>query len=277
MVDQILPTTACLGRIDPDKIPKRKPQLGQGTDEKKRDEGSLPPLSSLINLDDFEQVAEKNLPSNAWAYYSSAAEDEITKDENRHAFTKVYLRPRILRDVGDIDTSTSILGHRCSLPVFICPAAMAKLAHPDGECAITTAAGHEELIQVVSTASSVPIHSVMKARIRDDQTVFFQLYVLKNLEKTKAMIRLAEESGVKALWVTVDSPVIGKRERDERVKAAIQVCVYDLPNNKVERGKLMLLRRQKGHGPGRGGPEGPRSPRNRKNHELRHYPSTIVG
>jgi L-lactate dehydrogenase (cytochrome) len=277
LVDQILPTTACLGRIDPDKIPKRKLQLDQGTDEKNRNEGSLPPLSSLINLDDFEQVAEKNLPINAWAYYSSAAEDEITKDENRHAFRKVYLRPRILRDVGDIDTSTSILGHRCSLPVFVCPAAMAKLAHPDGECAIAAAAGHEGLIQVVSTASSVPIHSVMKARIRDDQPVFFQLYVLKNLEKTKAMIKLAEESGVKALWVTVDSPVIGKRERDERVKAAIQVCVYDLPNNKVERGKLMLLRRQKGHGPGRGGPEGPRSPRNRKNHELRHYPSTIVG
>jgi hypothetical protein len=63
----------------------------QGTDGTNRNEGSLPPLNSLINLDDFEQVAEKNLAVNAWAYYSSAAEDEITKDENRHAFSFIVM------------------------------------------------------------------------------------------------------------------------------------------------------------------------------------------
>jgi L-lactate dehydrogenase (cytochrome) len=135
----------------------------------------------------------------------------------------VYLRPRILRNVEQIDTRASILGFPCTLPVFVSPAAMAKLAHPAGECAIAAAAGREGLIQVVSTASSMPVEKVMAARTRDDQPVFFQLYVYRDLEKSKALIARAERAGVKALWVTVDSPVMGKRERDERVKAAVQV------------------------------------------------------
>ena len=67
------------------------------------------------------------------------------------------------------------------------------------------------------------IESIMAARVSNDQPVFFQLYVNKDIEKSKATIRRAEKAGVKALWITVDSPVIGKRERDERFKAQIQV------------------------------------------------------
>jgi L-lactate dehydrogenase (cytochrome) len=232
LVEQILPVAAHLGPVDPGSItPSRTTataglglQIAGSEGEKEACPViSLPPLRNLISLDDFERVAEAHLAPNAWAYYSSAADDELTKRQNRRVFQRVYLRPRILRNVGDIDTRASILGHPSTLPIFVCPAAMAKLGHPDGECAIAAAAGHEGLIQVVSTASSIPIEKIMGARTRDDQPVFFQLYVFKDLEKTKALIRRVERAGVKALWVTVDAPVIGKRERDERVKATVQV------------------------------------------------------
>ena len=177
----------------------------------------------MINLDDFEKVAEEHLVPNGWNYYVSAADDEISKEANRTAFQKIYLRPRVMRNVEFVDTKTTILGEKTSMPVFVSPAALARLAHPEGECAIAAAVGKEGLIQVVSTSSSMSIESVMEARVSKDQPVFFQLYVNNDLEKSKAAIRRAEKAGVKALWVTVDSPVIGKRERDERHKAQIQV------------------------------------------------------
>ena len=128
-----------------------------------------------------------------------------------------------MRNVERADTRTTILGEKASMPVFVSPAALARLAHPEGECAIAAGVGNEGLIQVVSTSSSMSIESIMSARVSNDQPVFFQLYVNKDIEKSKATIRRAEKAGVKALWITVDSPVIGKRERDERVKAQIQV------------------------------------------------------
>ena len=78
-------------------------------------------------------------------------------------------------------------------------------------------------MQVVSTSSSVPIEDIMNARVDKEQPVFFQLYVNQNINKSKALIRRAEQAGVKAIWITVDSAVIGKREQDERIRAKVSV------------------------------------------------------
>ena len=181
------------------------------------------PLSTIINLDDFEHVAKQSLSPNAWAYYSSGSDDEISKQMNRKALQNVSLRPRVLRNVEEIDTRTTILGQKTSMPVFVSPAAMAKLAHPLGECAIASGVGKEGLIQVVSTSSSMPIEHIMNARVDKEQPIFFQLYVNQDINKSKALIRRAEQAGAKAIWVTVDSAVIGKREQDERIRAKLTV------------------------------------------------------
>ena len=182
-----------------------------------------PPLDAIINVKDFEIVAKQFLPPNAWAYYFSGADDEISKELNRKAFQRIYLRPRILRNVEVIDTRTMILGQKSSLPIYVSPAAMAKFAHPKGECAIASGVGKEGVIQVVSTSSSMSIEDIMQARASNNQPVFFQLYVNRDIEKSKILIRRAEKAGVKAIWITVDSAVIGKRERDERLKAEVNV------------------------------------------------------
>jgi L-lactate dehydrogenase (cytochrome) len=98
--------------------------------------GAKPPLTSLINSYDFEAVAEKTLTKKAWAFYSSAATNLVTRDANKSFFDRMWFRPRLLRNIRHVDTKTTILGQGVKLPFFVSPAAMAKLAHPDGELAL---------------------------------------------------------------------------------------------------------------------------------------------
>lgn len=145
--------------------------------------------------------------------------------ENARAYQKVLLRGRILRKVGRVDCSTNILGYPSALPIYTSPVGLARLVHPLGECAIAAAAGKEGCIQVVNTVSSMPIEVIMDARISPDQVVFWQLYADKDLEKSKAFIKRVEKAGVAAIWLTVDSPVVGNRERDERSKSVVDVSL----------------------------------------------------
>jgi isopentenyl diphosphate isomerase/L-lactate dehydrogenase-like FMN-dependent dehydrogenase len=186
--------------------------------------GGPPPLSTLVNLHDFEKVAQLYLPANAWAYYSSGADDEISKRNNARAYQKVALRPRILKKVPNVNTETSILGHSVSLPVYLSPVGIAKLAHPDGECALASAAGREGLAQVLANGASMPIERVMQSRVSNEQPLFFQLYVNKDIKKSVKDVKRAERAGVQAIWITVDSPVVGKRETDERLNLDVTVC-----------------------------------------------------
>ncbi|KAI5255212.1 L-lactate dehydrogenase [Aureobasidium subglaciale] len=182
-----------------------------------------PPLSSMISVNDFEGVAEKTMTPTAWSYVSSGADDEISMRENADTYRKVFLRGRVLRKVGKVDCSTNILSYPCALPIYTSPVGLAKLVHPSGECAIAAAAGKEGCIQVVNTVSSMPIEDIMNARISKDQPVFWQLYADKDLEKSKAFIKRVEKAGVAAIWLTVDSPVVGNRERDERSKSVADI------------------------------------------------------
>lgn len=215
-----LSSSAFRGQIEPGSLPGPK---AKEAPSQQRVESVPPPLSSLINLQDFEDVAQRQLPPNAWAYYSSGADDEISKRQAQRAYQKVYLRPRILQSIPSVDTSTTILSHATSLPVYMSPVGIAKLAHPEGERALARAAGKEGLIQVLANGASTPIEGVMESRARPDQPVFFQLYVNREIKKSEDMVRRAEKAGASAIWVTVDSPVVGKREMDERLNLQVQV------------------------------------------------------
>ncbi|KXL47888.1 hypothetical protein M433DRAFT_63601 [Acidomyces richmondensis BFW] len=185
----------------------------------------VPPLRSMINLHDFDAIAEKSMTPAAWAYVSSGADDEVTAKGNARIYQKVFLRGRVLRKVGHVDCTSSILGCQSSMPVYTSPVGLAKLVHPSGECAIAAAAGKEGVVQVVNTVSSMPIEAIMKARVSADQPVFWQLYADKNIEKSKSFIERVENAGVKAIWLTVDSPVVGNRERDERSRPVTDAVV----------------------------------------------------
>ncbi|KAL4895067.1 FMN-dependent dehydrogenase-domain-containing protein [Aspergillus ambiguus] len=220
LLAQALPPSSLRGTIEPGALPVSTDIIRPAATA--RESNTPPPLSSMINLHDFEQVAQKHLAPNAWAYYSSGAEDEISKRQNAKAFQKVAFRPRILRKVSTVDTSTTILGKRVSLPVYMSPTGIAKLAHPDGECALAAAAGHEGLLQVLANSSSFVIEQVMRARTNPDQPIFQQLYVNKDISKSEEIVRRAEAAGAGAIWITVDSPVVGKREMDERLNIEMQ-------------------------------------------------------
>lgn len=188
------------------------------------------PLSVLQNLDDFETEARKVLSEKAWIYYSSATDTLFSHINNRSSFSKVNLRPRVLRNVARVSMSRSIMGHRSSLPVFIAPAALAKLGHPDGELCLVRGAARHDVPFCSSTYSSVA-HSELKQCLENEQrtnhdhgALFFQLYPsINKREGTLKLITEARRLGFKALVVTVDSAVIGKREEDERYKAKLDV------------------------------------------------------
>ncbi|KAJ5935054.1 hypothetical protein N7466_004601 [Penicillium verhagenii] len=223
VLTEALPSSALKGHINPARDPDAS-LSAEGTSkepETRPADSGPPPLGTLINLHDFEQVAQKYLPANAWAYYYSGADDEISKRNNAKAYQKVALRPRILRNIPNVDTSTSVLGHKVSLPVYISPVGIAKLAHPHGECALAAAAGREGLAQVLANGASMPIERVMEARTSPDQPLFAQVYVNRDIKKSVETVRRAVKAGAKAIWITVDSPVVGKREMDERLNLSV--------------------------------------------------------
>ncbi|ETS81703.1 hypothetical protein PFICI_06705 [Pestalotiopsis fici W106-1] len=178
----------------------------------------LPELHTLINAADFEKAASKSLTAKTWAFYSSAATDLITHQQNKSLLRRIMIQPRILRNVKHVDYRRRILGCDSSAPFFISPAAMARLAHPDGELALARAAKTESIIQCISNNASYPLGSIVQSG-DPKQPFFFQLYVNSERQKTTELLLKAKELGIKAIFVTVDAPVPGKREADERIAA----------------------------------------------------------
>lgn len=206
-----------IGSVDKDTITHEweKPPP-QATKELKHHE--KPPLETIINSYDFEIVASQTAPPKTWAFYSSAATDLITRELNRNLYNKIYFRPRTMRDVSNIDTRTTILGQEVSSPFMIAPAAMVKLIHPAGETAMAAACSSKGIIQCISTNSSFPVTELVSSH--PNHPFFFQLYVNKDRPKSEALLHeLNKYKNIKAIFVTVDAAMAGKREADERVKA----------------------------------------------------------
>jgi isopentenyl diphosphate isomerase/L-lactate dehydrogenase-like FMN-dependent dehydrogenase len=110
-----------------------------------------------LNVLEYEEYAREYLPKNAYDYYASGADDMVSLRENRDAFKRLILRPRVMRDVSNMDTSTTLLGHRISSPVCVAPSAMHRMAHPDGEIGSTTAAAKADTCYILSTLSTTKL------------------------------------------------------------------------------------------------------------------------
>jgi 4-hydroxymandelate oxidase len=167
-----------------------------------------------INLFEYQTLAKQQLSQMAWDYYASGAWDEITLRDNRAAFERYKLYPRMLVDVSQRDLSTTLLGQSLPLPILIAPMAFQCLAHPDGEIATAKAAAKLGSVMVLSTLATTSMEEV--ARVRNQAPQWFQLYVHRDRGLTRALVERAYAAGFQALCLTVDAPVLGKRERDTR-------------------------------------------------------------
>jgi 4-hydroxymandelate oxidase len=165
-----------------------------------------------INLFEYQTLAAQQLPQMALDYYASGAWDEITLRDNRAAFERYKLRPRMLVDVSQRDLTTTILGQSLPSPILIAPMAFQCLAHPDGEVATAKAAAKLGSVMVLSTLSTRSIEDV--ASVRNSTPQWFQLYVHRDRGLTRALVERAYAAGFQALCLTIDVPVLGRRERD---------------------------------------------------------------
>ena len=167
----------------------------------------------VLNIFDLESLAKERLPVLAYDYYRSGAWDETTLKANREAYENLKIHYKILVDVEKRDLSTTIFGQHIDFPILVAPTAFHKLAHPDGELATGRAAVKAKTIMTLSSLSTTTIEEVAEAT---NKTFWFQLYINKQREYTRDLVARAESAGAKALVVTVDTPLWGRRERDVR-------------------------------------------------------------
>ena len=170
-------------------------------------------LASAANIDDYRAIAKRRLPAGVFDYIDGAAEDESAMARNASRFRDRTLVPRVLRDVSDIDISTEILGAPSSMPLIIAPTGFPRIAHPDGELATARSAARHDIPFSLSTMGTRSIEEV--AAVSDGRN-WFQVYVWRDRELTKDMLARCKDSGFEALFITVDTAVLGRRERDVR-------------------------------------------------------------
>jgi isopentenyl diphosphate isomerase/L-lactate dehydrogenase-like FMN-dependent dehydrogenase len=202
--------------------------------------GQSPPIATLSNLDEIEEAAVKLISKKTWAYYVSASDDEVTKRLNNAVYRSILFRPRVFRDVTTVDLSTTLLGHRVSVPFYVAPAAMAKLAHPVGEYGIAQACATFGAMQLISANASMSPEQIVRDAI-PGQIFGWQLYVQIDRKKSEDMlVRINNLSDkIKFICLTLDAPTPGKRERDQRaskmfddsVKTAAQADTASQPMN----------------------------------------------
>lgn len=180
-------------------------------------------MTEPVSLDDFEQLARERLPHMAAEFVIGGAADEITLRWNRESFDRIRLRPRVLEDVARIDTGVTLFGQTLPHPILLAPVAYQRLFHAEGEVEAARGAGKAEAIYVVSTASTSMIEEIARAA---SSPFWLQLYLQKDREGTRDLIARAEAAGVTALCFTVDTPVVGTRNRQQR---ALFKLPADLP------------------------------------------------
>jgi 4-hydroxymandelate oxidase len=186
---------------------------------------------TLINLHDYEQSAATRLTPGALAYFTGGANDERTLTENRAAFGRRWIVPRVGRDVSTVDTSTVVLGRRWPWPLFLCPTAFHRMAHPDGELGTARAAAARDITMTLSTSSSTDLAEVAAA----GGPRWFQVYLLADAEARRVQVERAVGAGYEALVLTLDLPRIGRRERDIRVGFQVPDEVH-VPNPAIAAG-----------------------------------------
>ena len=167
-----------------------------------------------VSVRDLESGARDRLPEPIWNYVAGGAADESSLAWNEQAWRDLRLAPRVLVDVARVDTQVELLGRRLAHPLLLAPTAAHRSYHSDAEMATRRGAAAAETLAVMSTLGSSSLADVGAA---SDAPWWFQLYVQADLRFTERLVRQAVEAGAEALVLTVDTPVLGARDRDRRL------------------------------------------------------------
>jgi L-lactate dehydrogenase (cytochrome) len=238
LLKSVLPVSKHVGRLS-SPVPQSSPSPSSTTQPPK------PSMSTLISVNDFRLAAHSFLPPKTLAFVSSAATDCHTHRRNNTTYSEITLRPRVLVDVSaPVSLATTILGQLVSSPIFVSPTSLGKTVHPEGELEIARAC--KELggvAQIVSTSASFSVADVIQAALDhpspagEDSSVpvFLQLYVDKHAPNTESLLKSLTSpdptsSKIKGVFLTVDAPVPGKREADERVPPPIATPTSPSPS-----------------------------------------------
>jgi isopentenyl diphosphate isomerase/L-lactate dehydrogenase-like FMN-dependent dehydrogenase len=171
-------------------------------------------MSAPLSVADYERLAEQALAAESLGYFAGGAGDELTLRENVEAFSRLRLRPRVLRGIESVDTRATVLGLQLGFPLLVAPMAFQRMAHADGEPGMARAAaatGAGFCLSTLATATPADV-----AAAAPDAALVFQVSVFRDHGFTNELIAAALETGFRALLLTVDLPVLGKRERELR-------------------------------------------------------------
>lgn len=170
-------------------------------------------MKSLLNVADYARAATGVLPKDVLDYYEGGALDEITLRENVAGWERLKLYYRVLAGVGSRDLRTTVLGQSISTPIAIAPTAFHKLACTEGEISAAKAAKKAGTLFILSSLSNTAMEAVFG---QAGSPRWFQLYIYKDREITRALVERAAAAGAEAIVLTVDAPGLGTRERDAR-------------------------------------------------------------
>ncbi len=170
-------------------------------------------LARAASVADLRRIARRRLPGGVFDYIDGGAEDERTMSANEAAFAAVSFRPRVLRGIDHVDIGSSILGQPVAYPLALAPTGFTRIADPQGELAVARAAARTGLPYTLSTLST---RSIEEVRAVSDGRLWFQVYAWRDRGLVKDMIDRAAASRYEALVLTVDTAVLGRRERDVR-------------------------------------------------------------
>ena len=171
-------------------------------------------LKRAQNIQDLALIAKKRTPKVVFDYVEGGAVDEIAYSRTRDAFSRIEFNSKVLRDVSKIDTTTKILGKSVDIPICFAPTGYTRLMHHVGEPAVANVAASKNLIYALSTMGTTS-PAELAAAVPNSRR-WFQLYIMKNRSDSLAVIKQARDSGFETLVLTVDTPVVGLRYRDDR-------------------------------------------------------------
>jgi L-lactate dehydrogenase (cytochrome) len=170
-------------------------------------------LRTAINVDDLRRIARRRLPRGVFDYIDGGSDDERSVANNRAAFERIEFKPNVLRDVSQIDVGTTLLGKPISMPLVLAPTGYTRLTHSQGELSVARAAERAGIPYSLSTMSTRSIEEV--AAVSTGRK-WFQVYTWKDRGLVREMVERSAAVGYEALWLTVDTAVLGRRERDAR-------------------------------------------------------------
>lgn len=170
-------------------------------------------LRKAASIEDLRLIAKRRLPHGVFDYIDGGAEDERSLAANCSAFAQYEFLPRVLRDVSKLDTSTTIFGRPAAMPLIMAPTGFTRIAHSQGELAVARSAARAGIPWSLSTMGTRSIEEVAAV---SDGDKWFQVYTWKDRSLVKDMVDRAKSAGYTAIWLTVDTAMLGRRERDVR-------------------------------------------------------------